>query len=77
MELVNSKDALLQHIKRANYESLIRRQANTSLITAPSRSGHGWKVDINTIDIVWMILPPSLTVFYTSLTVLPIRMYNQ
>lgn len=50
-----NKDCLLQHIKRANYQTAIWKRATTQEIGAPSPVYHGWKIDEeDNIDVVWM-----------------------
>ena len=52
-----NEDCLLQHIKRANYQTTIWKRATTQEISAPSPIDHEWKIDEDqedNIDVVWM-----------------------
>ena len=54
-----TKDALLQHLSRANYQAAIWRKALQPFIMAPDITNHGWAVANNMVSIVWMGLPPA------------------
>ena len=45
--------AFQEHIKRANYQSLIWTRADHPFPNIPSPEGHGWHVDQGQIDYVW------------------------
>ena len=52
-----TKDCLLQHIKRSNYQAGVYRRCLKQKNGAPSPVGHGWKLVDGALQIVWMTLP--------------------
>lgn len=52
-----TKDALLQHVKRANYQTAVWRRSHQSNICAPSPSGHGWITEDGQLVVKWMSQP--------------------
>ena len=55
-----TQDALIQHVKRANYQLCIWRHCFESQPEVPSPIGHGWAVESNgSIQYVWMTKPPA------------------
>ena len=58
-----TEDALKFHLRRANYQAAVWKRSDKARIDAPSPDGHGWKVDENSIEIIWTekpIAPPTL-----------------
>ncbi|XP_071817001.1 uncharacterized protein [Apostichopus japonicus] len=54
-----NKDSLSLHIKRANYQAYIWRNALKAFPELPTPIGQGWKMDGTGIVIAWMTLPPA------------------
>ncbi|CAC5416585.1 unnamed protein product [Mytilus coruscus] len=54
-----TKDAMLKHMKRANFQAKIWKSA-LEHNTVPSPNNHGWIVKNNLISINWLDLPPAL-----------------
>ena len=51
-----SRNALVHHIKRANYQAAIWRKAFQTNINVPSPNGNGWVIAANNEVLVrWMI----------------------
>lgn len=53
-------DSLLQHIRRANYQTAIWRQSLDTEMSIPSPHQHGWRVVNGELEIVLMMHPPAL-----------------
>ena len=54
------RNALVQHIKRANYQAAVWRKALQPNINAPSPNGNDWVVDANNEVLArWMTRPKS------------------
>ncbi|XP_065188521.1 uncharacterized protein LOC135819273 [Sycon ciliatum] len=55
-KLPPSRDALHQHVARANYQAHIWRSATTAMPEVPSPVGHGWQSETDgTLSISWML----------------------
>ena len=54
-----TKDAMLKHIKRANFQAKIWKSALQNN-TVPSPNNHGWIVKNDLISIHWLDQPPAL-----------------
>ena len=54
-----TKDSLILHIKRANYQAAIHRLSLCQHINAPSPTDHGWEVVDDKLKMKWMTLPPT------------------
>ena len=54
-----TKDELLQHVKRANYQSLLWKQALNTNFEPHSPIGHGRQDDEGSLEIVWMECKPA------------------
>jgi len=53
-QLPPTKDELLQHIKRANYQSFIWKRALHANPDIPSPVGNGWSMNGDRLEVVWM-----------------------
>lgn len=51
------KDALIQHIKRSNYQAAIWKKAAMPLTNCPSPVGNGWQLEADDYKIVWNTCP--------------------
>ena len=60
-ELPPTKDALVLHIKRANYQSHIWKMSLVPGFVAPSPTSHGWLVKDGVLTIQWMTKDPAPT----------------
>ena len=59
-QLLPTRDALLQHIRRANYQAAIWHRALEAQPNVPNPSSHGWLVNGNGhLVIQWMTQPPA------------------
>ena len=58
-QLPPTKDELLQHVKRANYQSYIWKRAFMVNPDVPSPTGHGWSENDSHLEIVWMENQPA------------------
>ena len=54
-----TKDALIQHTKRAAYQAAIYRRSLQPIINIPNPDGHGWTMSYNELSINWMTDPPA------------------
>jgi hypothetical protein len=54
-----NRDCLMQHAKRANYQSCIHRHALDAKIKPPSIVDHGWKFEGSNLSCQWMTQPPA------------------
>lgn len=52
-------DALTQHLKRANFQAYVWKQALVAQPVLPSPSEHGWSLDHSSVSITWGLLPPA------------------
>jgi hypothetical protein len=53
-----NEDSLLQHIRRANYQCYIWRNAAQPMLDLPSFFDHGWMLDDKgEVEINWMSIP--------------------
>ena len=59
-QLPPTKDELLQHIKRANYQSLIWKRALHANPDITSPVGNGWSLSGDVLEVVWMESLPAL-----------------
>ena len=57
-----TKDALIQHAKRCNYQTAIHRRVLQQKINAPSPHGHGWKVEDGEVSVTWITKQPAPSV---------------
>ena len=58
-QLPPTKDELLQHIKRANYQSFVWKQALDSSFEVESPVGHGWQENYGNLEVMWMERKPA------------------
>ena len=58
-EIPPSKDALVLHIKRANFQAMIWKKALDQNFTPPSPKGNGWTIKDGNIDIEWISKEPA------------------
>ena len=58
-EIPPSKDALVLHIKRANYQALVWRKALDPAFVPPSPVENGWKMNNGCLDIEWITKEPA------------------
>ena len=54
-----TKDELLQHVKQANYQSLVWKHALNINFELHSPIGHGWQDNEGRLEIVWMECKPA------------------
>ena len=54
-----TKDSLILHIKRSNYQAAIHRRSLLQYIDAPSPVDHGWEVVDDKLKMKWMTLSPT------------------
>ena len=57
------RNALIQHVLRANYQTFINRQALTQQMTIPDPNEHGWVIKEEVVYVKWFtcgIAPPGL-----------------
>ena len=52
-----TKDVLMKHLSRSNYQAAIWRRALHPIIAAPNIVNHGWAVVNGIVSIQWMDLP--------------------
>lgn len=57
MLLPPTLDALRHHVYRANYQTLVWRNAMVASFEAPTPDGHGWEVKGSSITPLWMVKP--------------------
>ena len=65
-QLPPTKDELLQHVKRANYQLLVWKQALNINFEPHSPIGHGWQDNEGRLEIFWMerkLAPESMLAF--------------
>lgn len=48
-----TKQALLQHVKRANYQAAIWKRADKAMMEAPAPVGHGWVMEQDELSVLW------------------------
>jgi hypothetical protein len=48
-----SRDALIMHLKRANYQTLVWLAAAQALLDLPGPYGHSWESKEDTLQIKW------------------------
>ena len=53
-QLPPTKDELLQHVKRANYQSFVWKRALYANPDIPSPIGNGWSLKDDVLEVVWM-----------------------
>ena len=58
-QLPPTKDELLQHVKRANYQSFIWKRARHANPDITSPVGNGWSLSGDVVEVVWMESPPA------------------
>ena len=58
-QLPLTESALLHHLKRANYQTYIWKNALQATIPIQEPEGEGWKVTDGHLEIVWTDLPPA------------------
>ena len=58
-EIPPTKDALMLHVKRANYQAYLWKMALIPNFVPPSPDGHGWKIKDRSIEIAWMTQEPA------------------
>ena len=58
-QLPPTKDELLQHIKRANYQSFVWKQALDSSFEVESPVGHGWQENDGNLEVMEMERKPA------------------
>jgi len=56
-QLPPTESALLHHLKRANYQTYIWKNALQATIPMQEPEGEGWKVKDGHLEIVWTDLP--------------------
>ncbi|XP_033106462.1 uncharacterized protein LOC117108533 [Anneissia japonica] len=61
-----TKDAMIQHCKRCNYQAAIHRRSCVQWISAPSPVGHGWQMTEDLLTITWMTNAPAPEVLLQS-----------
>ena len=58
-QLPPTRDALRNHVKRANYQAAIWKHALKGKADIPSPDGHGWTLCDNTLQVHWMDAEPA------------------
>lgn len=58
-QLPPTKDALVKHIQRANYQTKIWKDALIANVCLPSPAKHGWNIKDNTLSVHWIDKPPA------------------
>ena len=58
-QLPPTRDALRNHVKRANYQAAIWKHALKAKADIPSPDGHGWTLCDNTLQVHWMDAEPA------------------
>jgi hypothetical protein len=54
-----TRDSLLKHVERANYQSGVWYRCLTAQMVIPSPIGNGWMLSHEGIEIQWMTRPPA------------------
>jgi hypothetical protein len=54
-----TRDTLLKHIERANYQTGVWSRCLTAQMVIPSPIGNGWQLSDGEIEIQWMTRPPA------------------
>lgn len=52
-----TSDALRKHVLRSNYQAAIHTRCLEQFPDIPSPDGHGWKVNVTELEVVWGDLP--------------------
>lgn len=52
-----TEDSLSLHVKRANYQAYIWRNATTAMLNLPSATDNGWQLNGGYLAITWMSIP--------------------
>ena len=52
-----TRDALVLHVRRANYQAAVWRRALSNTFQPPSPHGHGWVVKNTELKVEWMTQP--------------------
>ena len=59
-QLSPTRDELIQHIKRANYQSFVWKRALLANPDISTPVGNGWSLNEDKLDIVWMEKLPAI-----------------
>lgn len=54
-----TRDSLLKHVERANYQTGVWSRCLTAQMVIPSPIGNGWQLSDGEIEIQWMTRPPA------------------
>ncbi|XP_065649422.1 uncharacterized protein LOC136078186 [Hydra vulgaris] len=52
-------DSFILHIKRANYDAYIRKNALKGILNVSSPDGYGWSLNGDQVNLVWTTIPPA------------------